>query len=682
MDEKIPNPDKSRTDDPLPPLPLTHGYFPDLRSDGCVYVDKTDIIRHLLTDHAHKAIFLSRPRRFGKTLLISTIESILQGREDLFQGLDICNPNPRFIWKKSHVIRLNFAESSQSGKGFDESLVADLRTTAKRLGVSLSSATSKDAVRELIDVLYDSYGDIQLRSNGKPVVINGDVVYADHDKVSVLIDESDFPLLANYNNPRKLESVQSTLSEFYTALKTARDKGLLEFIIVTGITRFKELLADSGMNILYDITFESPYAQICGFSVDEINSTLKKYLEEAFDVRKSNPGMKSYSSADELFIDLKEWYDGYSWDGVMEVLNPYSVLNFLSEKRFTRYWYRTGAPGFLRQLDIRNIDYFKIYAKNTVSEDVVSDEDIVKISAPTALLMTGYLSVSKIDDSRDVEGIINYHLTIPNKEVKISFAEDHLIDRLYPGASSSKREAASIIGLYEKFGASMSVLDVDSASSIFSSILSGFPWEHIKTEERFFQHELSRALKFVDGELLEEPSTGDGRADFSIKLRTNPVLVMEVKYNKTKGLIEEQTKGLESNHQDNGTADTVKGRPADAVDVTMDPPITPISHKPLPDDGKPSEPDSSKKAGSSQENIQVKKCHARGIQSAFNQIYNKKYAVKYLWQDFKVYAVAISIVDRTSVRIDFREVTDGDWCRVPRPSPLSPAIGSDGSGSS
>jgi hypothetical protein len=676
VDGKFSKPDKSNSEGLLPPLPLTHGYFPDLRADGCVYVDKTAIIRNLLSDTSRKAIFLSRPRRFGKTLLISTIESILQGREDLLQGLDIGSHNANFIWKKRHVIRLNFAVGDNSDKSFDESLVAGLRSTAKQLGVSLTSSNSRDAITELIDDLYDSYGDIQLRSNGDPVAISGVAAYADQKKVSVLIDESDFPLIANFNNQKKLKSVQSTLSAFYTALKTAIDKGRLDFLMVTGITRFKELFADSGMNILQDITFRPSYAQICGFTVDEINSTLKKYLVEAFNSRKSMPGMKSYSSADELFADLKEWYDGYSWDGENEVLNPYSVLQFFSENRFARYWYRTGAPGFLRQLDIQNVDYFKIYAKNTVSEDIVSDEDIVKISAPTALLMTGYLSVSRIDSSRDVEGIINYHLTIPNKEVKISFAEDHLIGRLYPGASLSKDAATAIIRLYEKFGASFSILDVDSASSIFSSILSGFPGEHIQTEERFFQHELSRALKFVDGELLEEPSTGDGRADFSIKLCANPVLVIEVKYNKTRGLIAAQKGESKSNPLDNGAADSAT---EPSAHVVMDPPVNQISQQSSNGIGKRSNTGLRKIIGTSQLNIQIQKCHDAGIQSAFNQIFNKKYAVKYLWQDFNVYAVAISIVDRTGVRIDFREVTDKDWRKDPRPGPLSSGAGSGSS---
>ncbi|MDR1041174.1 MAG: AAA family ATPase [Deltaproteobacteria bacterium] len=637
----------------LPKLPVADGYFPELRSEGRAYVDKTEIIHRLLTKNNAKAVFLSRPRRFGKTLLMSTVEAILQGREELFQGLDIADPKLDFKWKKGHVIQLSLVDSTQEKQGFDESLTASLHRTAQELGVTLCSTTSKDAVMELINALYDSYGDIVLRSNGDKVLFDGLEACADHKKVSVLIDESDFPLLANYNNPGKLRSVQSTLSEFYTALKRARDKGRIDFLLVTGITRFKELLADSGMNILSDITFVSSYSQICGFTPDEIDATFKNHLNAAFEARKSMPAAKQHSSVEDLFSDLKEWYDGYSWDGETEVLNPHSVLQFLDSKEFSRYWYRTGAPGFLRQLDIHDVDYFKIYAKNTVSEEIITDDDLTKISAPTALLMTGYLSVRKIDKSRDVEGSIFYHLSIPNKEVKMSFAKDHLIDRLYPGAT--EKEVDEISALYKKFGDAMSSMNVDAASKIFSTLLSNFPAEHIKTEERFFQHELSRAFRFMEGLMLEESRSGDGRPDFVFKFRDKTVLVVEVKYNKTDGLISElKTEESIDPYSEHDVDDDAKR----SVLGSLNPLRLDASSKTSSDEVKQSRQKPPKKRFSHDE--LVKKCLDRGINSAFNQIYNLRYARKFLWQGNKVYAVAISIVDRSDVKIDFREVTDNE----------------------
>ncbi|MDR1040445.1 MAG: AAA family ATPase [Deltaproteobacteria bacterium] len=646
----------------LPSLPTSLGSFPKLRTEGHVYIDKTPIIRQLLMENASKAVFLSRPRRFGKTLLLSTIEAILQGRENLFQGLDICNPGFGFHWKKSHVIRLNLAESYNKNLDFEESLTAYLIRTAKRLGVSLASRNSKDAITELIDTLHDSYGDIYLMSNGKKVLINGLETTADHQGISILIDESDFPLLINFNYRKKLKSVQDSLSGFYTALKSAHDDGTVDILMVTGITRFKELFADSGMNILKDITFSPAYSQICGFTVDEISTTLGKHLIDVFEARKSIPDETIHSSVDDLFLELKDWYDGYSWDGgLTEVLNPHSVFQFLENKTFGRYWYDTGAPGFLRMLDIQDIDYFKLYAKNTVSEDVIREGDLLTISAPTALLMTGYLSVNKIDKTRDVEGKILYHLTIPNKEVKLSFANDHLVDRLYPGATES--DADKISALYIKFGTSFSDLDVDFAAKIFSTILSKYPSYHIRADERFFQLELSRALRFADGTMLSEPNTTDGRPDFTFRLRSKTMLVIEVKYNKTRDY-SSILKNLQTPPQSDDSNSEIP-----TAQSSKDPEKASIfevlSH--APGNGK-NQPRRKRHIKIDSYADRIRKCLDIGIQEAFNQIYHRGYAREFLFQDEIVYAVAVSIADRREVKIDFKEVTDGDWRDDSRPA--------------
>ncbi|MDR1040440.1 MAG: AAA family ATPase [Deltaproteobacteria bacterium] len=648
----------------LQSLPTSLGSFPKLRTAGHIYIDKTHIISQLLMENALKAVFLSRPRRFGKTLLLSTIEAILQGREDLFQGLDICRPSVGFNWKKSHVIQLNLAQSYTKKLDYEDSLTAYLIRTAKRLGISLASTNIKDAITDLIDTLHGSYGDICLMSKGERVLINGSEATADHKGVSILIDESDFPLLINCNNKEKLRSVQDSLSEFYTALKGAHDDGIVDLIMVTGITRFKELFADSGMNILKDITFSPAYSLICGFTADEIAFTLKHHLEDVFEERKSIPGEKSHSSVDDLFLELKDWYDGYSWDGgATEVLNPHSVFQFLENKTFGRYWYDTGAPSFLRMLDIQDIDYFKLYAKNTASEDVISDGDLATISAPTALLMTGYLSVSKIDKTRDIEGKVLYHLAIPNKEVKMSFAKDHLVDRLYPGATEN--DADKISDLYTKFGTSFSDLNVDIAAKIFSTILSKYPSYYIRSDEKFFQLELSRALRFADGNMLAEPNSIDGRPDFIFRLRSNTVLVIEVKYNKTIDYVNELKSRQITSHtdDDNNEISMSSERSANGPKDTSPNEILPHS----PHDIK-KQPGHKKNLKTESYDERIRKRLDVGIKEGFNQIYNRGYAREFLWQNETVYAIAVSIVDRREVKIDFKEVTDGDWRNVPRPS--------------
>ncbi|MDR1040508.1 MAG: AAA family ATPase [Deltaproteobacteria bacterium] len=657
-------------DKTLEPLPISQEVFQELIATGNVYVDKTGIIRRLLEDE-RKTIFISRPRRFGKTLLLSTVEAVLHGREDLFHGLEISFPDtssdfPRkhFDWKRSHVIRLSLSDFVNSKIDFEESLMQNLRSVAHDLGVNIVSNISNFALTELIDTLYYSFADIQLRCSGNGVTILGQDAYADRQKVSVLIDESDFPLIAFYNEPLKFKSVQKTLSAFYNALKNLKQKGRLHLLLVTGITKFRDMFMDSGMNILEDLTFVPKFSNICGFTTDEIYLKFSNHLAHLIESQNPETGTDVYHSIEEIMSDIKEWYDGYSWDGKSVVHNPHSVLRFFSSFSFERYWYDTGAPGFLRLLELSDADYFKIYARNNFREEKIQYQDLSKLSPSAALLMTGYLSIKKTGFVKKHEQK-QYFLTIPNKEVRISFSADHLIERPYPGATEN--DANEMIELYKKFSSAISTLDIDIASRTFSSMLSKYPYRRIETNERFFQNELARGLWFLDDVVRQEPSTGDGVPDFIVKL-PEFVLVIEVKYNKTIDLIMELKSLSRQGRPDPYDPDIA---PENQLDQTEKPSHSETSSVP---DGVPGKPDITKWTKRSEAQLtRIQMLLERGINEAFTQIYIYKYARGDLGRTRKVYAIAVSVVDRTDVSIDCREVTYEDWRNDARPATPLPA---------
>ncbi|MDR1041540.1 MAG: AAA family ATPase [Deltaproteobacteria bacterium] len=655
---------ETETTENLPPLPISQGIFHELRADGCVYVDKTDIIRKLLQDN-RKAVFLSRPRRFGKTLLLSTIEAVIQGREDLFRGLEICHARNAFNWKKAHVLSLSLSAGVRPDIQFEESLMNQLNNVAKDLGVSLVSQSSNFAVTELIDTLYRSYGDIQLRCNGNAVSIDGKEAFADQQKISVLIDESDFPLISFFNDPVKLKSVQSTLSAFYSALKDVRQKGRLGLLLVTGITRFKEMFMDSAMNILYDLTFDSKYSNICGFTVDEIKTYFNNHLSASLAARKFMPEAKRHLCIGELLSDIKHWYDGYSWDGNSEVMNPHSILNFLTSHSLERYWYDTGAPGFLRRLELHDGDYFKIYAKNNFCNEIIKAKDISSLSAPAALLMTGYLSIWKIDFAGTINGEKQYYLTIPNEEVRSSFVADHLLDRLYPGVTEN--DINKMLDLYKKFSAAISVLDIDSSTEILSSILDIYPYQRIEPNERFFQNEIARCLWFLNDVVRAEPSAGGGVPDFIVRL-PGSVIIIEVKHAKTTDMINE-LKAVSMRDSFKADAGTDDSEPPDEQTEGYDDSGVSRATQPVP-----AKRAHAKRIRRSEAHLaRVQKLLENGIREAFTQTYVYKHGWGDLGGKVKVYAVAVSVVDRIDAMIDCREILYKDWRNNPRPKPLTSA---------
>jgi hypothetical protein len=359
--------------------------FDFLIKSGGAYIDKTWYIRELLTCMS-PMFLLTRPRRFGKTLLVDTIEQALLGNKKPFEGLYICSNEAQYDFLGSHVIRLNLYLPGRDASTFDALLKYNIQQIADRYGIKLPEVNSANSLNCLIEKLYYSYGSIHLPLEGEPAM-------PDMRKVAVLIDEYDSPITSNLHNPEKLEIARNVMFDLYVTLKTANEAKQLRFVLATGITKFKEFSDFSVNSILDDITYDPKYSAVCGFTLDEIRDSLKNEIEERLPLFVESDQIAPNSSTNDLLDLLTEWYDGYSWGNYPKVLNPYSVLKCLKNVSTGRHWYNTGSPSLLQNLLKQNDNYFSMFDKDITYQGSIPEQDISNISPHVALLQTGYLTI-------------------------------------------------------------------------------------------------------------------------------------------------------------------------------------------------------------------------------------------------------------------------------------------------
>ncbi|MDR1041276.1 MAG: AAA family ATPase [Deltaproteobacteria bacterium] len=590
---------------------------------GEIYVDKTGFIHDLLTSE-FKMVLLTRPRSFGKTLLLSTIEQILSGNIDKFRTLDIATRTPVYDWKGSHVIRLDMSSYGDTPADVNIGMRIHLRSIAKRFGHKLEHNKSGPALVELIRKIVDS----QIQSSSE---IDKRTKTFAHG-ICLLIDEYDYPLVTNINKPEVLGNMRDFFASFYTSLKSAVD--MIRFAFITGITRFNELSAISGMNSFTDITFDPNYSTICGFTQNEIMSNYGEFVKQAYEELKTDKSLGPCKSVDDVFGLIMDWYDGYSWDGKKKVINPVSLLNFFKYNSFGRYWYDTGGLRFLQKLQIQDDGYFKSLSNNSSFEAMITYHQTKTISPASSLLSTGYLTVGKVLEGASTKGYADktFSLCIPNMEVRMSYAEDYLVGMAFPDISVS--EQARYISLAKDFCFEFLNIRADEAAKRLSSIFAGIPYDYHFESECFYKSHMNTTLSFARGFLTAEKNTAGGEPDFVLETR-GQVMVIEVKY------------GPSTELSVNGTLDNPSGKPRVSGDVE-------VTEKA----GQNGEGGVSPKA----RNPKGKGEHRtvtfldQGLAKAMNQINHRQYALEFLGNGKKVWAVAVSIVGRTGVKIKFEEI--------------------------
>jgi hypothetical protein len=448
-----------------------------LESNG-IYVDKTEYAYNLIKQPGR--FFLSRPRRFGKSLFVDTLKEIFEGNQKLFEGLYI---HDKWDWTRKYpVIKLDFAGGEvRNRKELDIRMLDMLEENGERLGIQMESLDLAGKFRKLISRTASKYG----------------------QRAVVLVDEYDKPLLDNVHNPEMAKEIRSGLKNLYSILKS--QDANLQFIFMTGVTKFSKVNLFSGLNQLLDITIDDQFSSICGYT----DNDLKKYFSEH--LSGSNPE------------EVRNWYNGYNWTGSESVYNPYDILLFLSKKfSFQNYWFETGTPTFLIEL-FRKHQYFLPNLENIqVTREVLGAFDVDYIDPITLLFQSGYLTIKDtyIDDQEQI-----FNLKIPNREVRQALNSQFISG--YAGLTSLKLDSRL------QMKKELSTGNVTSLIKTIKGLFAGIPWRNFTNNdlanfEGYYASVLYAFFASINAQVIPEDITNHGQADMTIIFR-NHIYVMEIK---------------------------------------------------------------------------------------------------------------------------------------------------------
>ena len=365
-------------------LPISIQTFEKIRKDDLIYVDKTKFIYELTRSGTY--YFFARPRRFGKSLLLTTLKSFFLGKKELFTDLDIYDLEKDWAFYPVIHIDYSLVDYSTSLEIFNISLLENLQTIAGEYDIELKNTVIANAFKELILALSKKY----------------------QQKVVVLVDEYDKPLVDTLTNQQKFEENRNVLRNLYGTMKGLDSH--LRFVMLTGVSRFSKVSVFSGMNNLDDISMNKAYSTLVGFTQAELEHYFKDHLVElAATFSKTVP---------EILLPVKEWYNGFSFDGINKLYNPFSILKLFTEFEFRNYWFSTGTPTFLIDLIKKQKQLPEEFEHLKVNDLVGSSQQIENFPLVPLLYQTGYLTIEKAgrDGFRP-----QYFLNYPNEEVRYSF---------------------------------------------------------------------------------------------------------------------------------------------------------------------------------------------------------------------------------------------------------------------
>jgi Predicted AAA-ATPase/PD-(D/E)XK nuclease superfamily len=466
-------------------LPIGIQTLKEIRRRNCVYVDKTQLVHQLVT--TGKYYFLSRPRRFGKSLLVSTIKELYKGSKTVFEGLWIEN---NWDWSKKHpVIHFSFDDMSYKQVGLEQAIEDEIFRIAKTYQIELETTNYKGKFKELIQKLAQKRG-----------------------KVVVLIDEYDKPII-DFLETTLIETAKANrdvLREFYGVLKNADEH--LELVFITGISKFSKVSIFSHLNNLKDITLSKHFAALTGYTQEELEFYFADYIQKCMDSLEIDK--------ETLLNQMKIWYNGFSWDGKTKVYNPFGTLNFLDDQTFKNYWFATGSPRFLIE-QMRSQTLYNV--ENSVVNNTILDKyDLDNLTLIPLLFQTGYLTVKSIDPMTG-DMVLDY----PNKEVRESMYQ-FLIDdisrnpqRMHTGMTINDLKNAFVSR------------NLEQVQSIINALLADLPSEtYIKQTEGLYHGLIHLTFKYLGVFMDSEVHSSQGRADAVVQTSTD-VYIFEFKFNKS-----------------------------------------------------------------------------------------------------------------------------------------------------
>ena len=468
--------------------PLGIQTFSEIRTNDNLYIDKTAYIYRMANSDG-KFIFLSRPRRFGKSLLVSTLQSYFEGRKELFKGLAI--DKLENDWTEYPVLHFDLSggkhqEEDQQNRYLDYIL----KENERRFGIECDAVDANVRLANLISSVYNK--------TGKQVV--------------VLIDEYDAPLLDVVHQDERLESLRYLMRNFYSPLKQCEP--MLRFVFLTGITKFSQLSIFSELNNITNISMDEAYAGICGITKEELLTQMSDDIDRLAE--------KMSVTREEAILQLTDNYDGYHFTYPSpDIFNPYSLLNCFSKEKIGAYWFSSGTPTFLiemmRKFKVLPSSIGNIYAKQS-SFDAPTEN---MMSIIPLLYQSGYITIKDYDKELKL-----YKLDIPNKEISIG-----LYESLLPNYVTTEIDEGKVV--IARMSAFINSGDIDGALSLLQTFLATVPYCDNTLYEGHYQQMLYIIFALLtDYRILVEQRTAKGRTDITLETHDH-VFIMELKFDKT-----------------------------------------------------------------------------------------------------------------------------------------------------
>ena len=473
--------------------------FTWIRERRAPYIDKTGYVYKLVSSNATN-FFLSRPRRFGKSLLVDVLRCYFEGRKELFEGLAIYDLEKE--WRKYPVIRLDLS----NGKYFEKELVhgtlnAILKQQEEQFGITQPvDPTNYDA--RLTNMIQTAY-----RQTGERVV--------------VLIDEYDAPMLDSINKPELQDYIRERIRSLFSPLKSQAQ--YLRFVFLSGISKFSQLSVFSELNNLQQLTFNPEYEAICGITEEEMLTQMKPDIElmrESINEAYARWGI--HYTYDEMVAELKRWYDGYHFSERMtDIYCPWSLINAFTEKRIQNYWFSTGTPtSLINILRTQDLDMPELEGYKAALSQFNAPTERITDPIPV-LFQSGYLTLKEYNPITR-----KWSLGFPNEEVYRGFAESLYLYycNQYVGSRNRFEDAYTSFANHET--------TIDDFLRYLQEFFSAMPYDVMRKNEKHYQSILYALLASINADVSAEGRTATGRMDITLRLK-DAIYVLELKYDKS-----------------------------------------------------------------------------------------------------------------------------------------------------
>ncbi|MBF0243506.1 MAG: ATP-binding protein [Desulfamplus sp.] len=451
-------------------LPIGIQTFSEIVTEGYYYVDKSYYAHKLISEGKH--YFLSRPRRFGKSLFLDTLKELFEGNQKLFQGLYIYDK-----WdftKTNPVIHISFGGGVlQSREELERKIRDILRINRDRLGIECQD--KEDVAGCLSELIRNAHAQFSCR-------------------VVILVDEYDKPILDNITNSPTAIAMRTGLRNLYSVIKDM--DAHIKFSFITGVSKFSKVSLFSGMNNLRDITVSKEYSAICGYTESDVDTV---FAQEVVGLDRK---------------EIRHWYNGYNWQGDA-VYNPFDLLLLFKERQFRPFWFETGTPDFLIKVLTSRNQFVPDLEHVVAMENLLSRFDVNDMPTEALLFQTGYLTIDHVEwtGAKQI-----FHLRYPNHEVRMGLTEQ----MLFALTPDNSRVAANIYSLHKL----LSVNDFTGLKSLFHSFYSSIP-HHWYDNNPIAQYEGYYASIFYSYfaalglDVRVEDATNHGRIDMAVKFNSN-----------------------------------------------------------------------------------------------------------------------------------------------------------------